>query len=83
MIETTRCLNFLLFLPRWHVDLQRPLDFLLLFGRGIEEIDPNRLLVNARLAFLWTSAPDRVSKMVSTGPVPYPRPKRVHCANAP
>ena len=62
LIEPARRLDLLLLLAGWNLQLERPLDLPLFFPRGIEEIDPDRLLGDAPgLPLCGTSAPDFAS----------------------
>ncbi len=53
LIEPARGLDFLLFFSCRHIEAERSLDDFLLLWCEINKINPNHLLVNARLAFLW------------------------------
>ena len=62
LVEAARGLDLLLLLARRHVDLERPLDLLLLFGAlRIEEIDPDGCSVIRCRISVRSSAPDRSS----------------------
>ncbi len=57
LIEPARRLDLLLLFARRHVELERALDLGLLLRRGVEEVDPHRLLGDPGLAGLREEHP--------------------------